>query len=116
MSKKRKKRSPCPVACSLDLLGDKWTLIVIRDLYLGRSRFTELATAPESPPTNILTERLNRLLESKMVRQIPANDGTKHRAYELTEKGRALRPVLEALRDWGLKWIPNTQTLLGKVI
>jgi DNA-binding HxlR family transcriptional regulator len=51
-----------------------------------------------------------------MVRQIPANDGTKHRAYELTEKGRALRPVLEALRDWGLKWIPNTQTLLGKVI
>jgi DNA-binding HxlR family transcriptional regulator len=114
MSKKVKKRSPCPIACSLDVIGDKWTLLVIRDLYFGRSRFKELSTSPEAPPTNILTERLTRLLDAGMIRQVAASDGTKHRAYELTQKGVELLPVLETMRDWGLKWIPNTKALVTR--
>jgi DNA-binding HxlR family transcriptional regulator len=107
------RRSPCPVACALDLLGDKWTLLVIRDLVLGRHRFKEFMASPEGIPTNILSNRLERLLEGGIICQIPAADGSKHLAYELTGKGRALRPVLRALRDWGLQWEPGTEVRLN---
>ena len=107
------RRSPCPVACALDLLGDRWTLLVIRDLILGRSRFKDFAASPEGIPTNILSDRLERLLTHGLVRQIPAEAGGKRLAYELTEKGLALRPLLKALRDWGLKWEPGTQVALA---
>jgi len=60
------RRSPCPVACSLDLIGDKWTLLVIRDLLFGRSRFKDFAASPEGIPTNILSERLGRRNPSRM--------------------------------------------------
>lgn len=106
------RRSPCPVACSLDILGDRWTLLVIRDLVLGRSRFKEFVASPEGIPTNILSDRLTRLLRHGIVEQIPAADGSKRLAYQLTEKGRALLPLLEALRDWGLAWEEGTQVLL----
>jgi DNA-binding HxlR family transcriptional regulator len=102
------RRSPCPVACSLDLLGDRWTLLVIRDLFLGRSRFKDFTASPEGIPTNILSERLGRLLLHGIAEQIPASDGTKRLAYRLTEKGRALGPVLVAMRDWGLAWERGT--------
>lgn len=104
------RRSPCPVACTLDTIGDRWTLLVIRDLFLGHSRFREFVASPEGIPTNILTNRLNRLLEQQIVEQIPAEDGTKRHAYCLTKKGRALGPLLIALRDWGLAWEPGTQS------
>lgn len=106
------RRSPCPVACTLDLLGDRWTLLLVRDLFLGRSRFKDFASSPEGIPTNILADRLERLLESGLVRQVPATPGGKHRAYQLTEKGRALGPALRALRDWGLQWVEGTASLL----
>jgi DNA-binding HxlR family transcriptional regulator len=79
---------------------------------LGRSRFKEMALSPESPPTNILSERLSRLLVHEIIEQIPSPDGTKHRAYQLTPKGKALRPLLESMRDWGLKWEPGTEARL----
>ena len=102
-------RSPCPVACALDLIGDRWTLLVVRDLVLGRSRFKEFLTSPERIPTNVLSDRLQRLQNQKLVQQIPSADGTKHMAYGLTEKGETLRPILKSMRDWGLKWIEGTE-------
>lgn len=106
------RRSPCPVACALDLLGDRWTLLVIRDLMLGRSRFKDFAGSPEGIPTNILSERLVRLLEAGIVRQVPATAGGRRMAYELTAKGDALRPIMKSLRDWGLAWEPGTKVLI----
>lgn len=106
------RRSPCPVACSLDILGDRWTLLVVRDLFLGRSRFRDFMASPEGIPTNILSDRLERLLRHEIVTQIPAHDGTRRRAYALTSKGQDLGPLLEALRDWGLKWDKETKALL----
>ena len=103
------RRSACPVACALDLLGDRWTLLVIRDLVLGKRRYKEFAAAPEGIPTNILAERLARLVQHGVVRQVPVEVGLRHQAYELTKKGRALRPVLKKLRDWGLAWEPDTR-------
>jgi DNA-binding HxlR family transcriptional regulator len=113
MAKKRvaPKRSPCPVAFSLDIFGDRWTLLVIRDLFFGRTRFKEFAASPEGIPTNILTERLERLLARGIIEQIPAEDGTKRLAYRLTAKGKALGPVLKAMRNWGLAWDKSTRVL-----
>jgi DNA-binding HxlR family transcriptional regulator len=106
-------RSPCPVACALDLFGDKWTLLIIRDLILGRSRFKDFVESPEGIPTNILSDRLERLRDGGLVEHIPAADGSKRLAYQLTDKGLALRPVLRSIRDWGLKWEPGTSAGLS---
>ena len=106
------RRSPCPVGCSLDIFGDRWTLLVVRDLFLGRARFKDFAASPEGIPTNILADRLERLLAHGIIEQIPAEDGTKRLAYRLTEKGKALAPTLEAIRDWGLAWDKSTRAML----
>jgi DNA-binding HxlR family transcriptional regulator len=108
------RRSLCPVACSLDIVGDRWTLLIIRDLVLGRARFRDFAASPEGIPTNILSERLERLLQHGIVEQMPADDGTKRFAYRLTKKGKAFLPVLKAMRDWGLAWEKGTQVLSQK--
>ena len=106
------RRSPCPVACALDLFGDRWTLLVIRDLMLGRSRFKDFAASPEGIPTNILSERLAPLVEGGGATRGPAADGSKRLAYRLTDKGESLRPVLAAIRDWGLAWEPGAEARL----
>ncbi len=105
------KRSPCPVAHALDVMGDRWTLLIVRDLFLGRSRFRDFCASPEGIPTNILSERLERLLEHGMVEQIPAQDGTKRLAYRLTKKGQSLGPILKTMRDWGLAWDKSTRAM-----
>jgi DNA-binding HxlR family transcriptional regulator len=84
---------------------------VIRDLVLGRTRFRDFASSPEGIPTNILSDRLERLLQDGIIEQIPAHDGTKRFAYRLTKKGEALRPVLKAVRDWGLAWDKSTRAM-----
>ena len=107
------RRSPCPVACSLDIFGDRWTLLIVRDLFCGRARFKDFAASPEGIPTNILAERLERLLRHEIIEQMPAEDGTKRLAYRLTGKGKALAPMLKAMRDWGLAWEKSTQAVMG---
>lgn len=107
------RRSPCPLACSLDVFGDRWTLLVVRDLLFGDRRFKDLAAAPERVPTNLLSDRLTRLLAHGMIEQVAPSDGSKHLAYRLTTKGEALRPLLESMRDWGLAWVPGTRALVG---
>ena len=103
------RRSVCPLACGLDVFGDRWTLLVVRDLLSGGKRFKDLATAPEHIPTNLLSDRLARLLAHGVIEQIPPPDGSKHLAYRLTAKGESLRPILAAMRDWGLAWMPGTR-------
>jgi len=103
-----KRRSPCPIACSLDLFGDKWTMLVIRDLALGKTSFKDFASGPENIPTNILSDRLSRLMNSDLIGQSPVEGDGRRFSYHLTPKGVALRPVLLALRDWGLEWIEGT--------
>ena len=107
------RRSPCPVSCSLDIFGDRWTLLVIRDLILGKNRFKDFLSSPEGIPTNILTDRLKRLLEHRVVTQIKGSEGSRHMAYQLTDKGKALLPVVKAMKDWGLTWEKGTRAALG---
>jgi DNA-binding HxlR family transcriptional regulator len=102
-------RSRCPVACSLDVLGDRWTLLVIRDLFAGKSRFGDFLTSPEHIPTNILSERLKRLERAGLIVSTPYSQHPPRFDYLLTSRGRELRPVLDAIATWGLVEFPGTR-------
>ena len=104
-------RPPCAVACTLDLVGDKWSLLVVRDLLRGKVTYGELQNSPEGIPTNILADRLKRLEEADLIAKSAYQERPVRYAYELTEKGMALNNVLLALVRWGKKHIPGTRTL-----
>lgn len=108
----RSRRSPCPIACSLDLLGDRWTLLVVRDLLLGRSHFKEFLASPEGIATNVLAERLARLVAAGLAERRPSAQHPGRDAYGLTPKGRALRPVIGAITKWGLEQLEGTEARL----
>jgi len=97
------RRSRCPVSCTLDILGDRWTLLVVRDLVRGKRRFAELVDSPERIPTNILTDRLKRLVTLGIVQSRRYSDHPPRLEYQLTAKGEDLRPVLRAMVEWGIK-------------
>lgn len=104
-----KKRSQCPVACTLDLIGDRWTLLVIRDLFLGKGHYKEFAAGPEKIATNILADRLARLVAAGLVEKYPSDDLPGREAYRLTAAGKSLEPVLLQIREWGLRHIEGLQ-------
>jgi DNA-binding HxlR family transcriptional regulator len=106
-------RSPCAVACTLDLVGDKWSLLVVRDLLRGNVTYGELQKSPEGIPTNILADRLKRLEEAGLIAKTVYQEHPVRYAYGLTEKGKALRGVLRAVVRWGKKHIPGTRILKG---
>jgi DNA-binding HxlR family transcriptional regulator len=104
-------RSPCAVACTLDLVGDKWSLLVIRDLLRGNVTYGELQNSPEGIPTNILADRLKRLEAAGIIAKSAYQQHPVRYVYGLTENGKALRNVLRALVRWGKKHIPGTLAL-----
>jgi DNA-binding HxlR family transcriptional regulator len=96
--KTRSYQQYCPMASGLDVIGDRWTLLVVRELILGPRRFTELAAGLPGIGTDILTARLRGLADAGVL----SRTGTgRQQRYELTERGRALRPVLTELGRWG---------------
>ena len=101
-------RSACALANSLDILGDKWSLLVVRDLLHGKRTYGELARSPERIPTNILADRLERLEGAGIVTSTPYQERPVRYAYTLTPKGRALGDVLLAFVRWGKQYIPGT--------
>jgi len=104
-------RSACAVANSLDLVGDKWSLLVVRDLLHGKRTYGELANSPERIPTNILADRLKRLEAAGIIASTPYQKRPTRYAYTLTPKGAALGDVLLAFVRWGKQHIPGTVTL-----
>jgi DNA-binding HxlR family transcriptional regulator len=115
MKKAKHARSPCPVACTLDILGDKWTLLVVRDLLCGRSHFNEFCRSPERIATNILADRLDKLVRHKLVEKITTVGPPARDAYRLTEKGKSLKTVLEVIAKWGLTNIEGTEARMEPV-
>src|ERR1700753_3189355 len=94
-------RSACAIANSLDIVGDKWSLLVVRDLLHGKRTYGELAASPERIPTNILAERLKRLESAGIIGSTPYQQHPIRYAYALTPKGRGLGEVLLAFVHWG---------------
>jgi DNA-binding HxlR family transcriptional regulator len=104
-------RSACAIANSLDLVGDKWSLLVVRDLLHGKHTYGELANSPERIPTNILADRLKRLEAADVIVGTPYQKHPIRYTYTLTPKGAALGEVLLAFVRWGKQYIPGTVTL-----
>lgn len=105
-------RSYCPINLSLEIFGDSWTLLVLRDLmFAGKRHFRELLQSDERISSNILAERLARLVEQGLLTK--ADDPThKQKAlYSLTEKGIALLPVIVQIGAWGSRWVPDAKKL-----
>ena len=106
------RRSCCPVSCTLDILGDRWTLLVVRDLFRGVDRFSGFASSPEGIASNILTDRLEMLAEHGLIEKyVP--EGRRHARYRLTAKGLTLGPVLRSVAEWGLTHLPGTEAKLA---
>ena len=96
----------CPISGLLSLVGEQWTLLIVRDLALGLMRFDDIQRSL-GISRNILTQRLNRLAEEGFVEKNPVRAGVNRWQYSPTEKCRELYPVLIAMAEWGEKWTPN---------
>jgi DNA-binding HxlR family transcriptional regulator len=92
--------SECPVARSVDAIGDWWSLLIVRDAFDGSRRFGDFQRSL-GVAKNILTARLRTLVDGGILESVPASDGSAYREYRLTPKGSALFPVIVALRQWG---------------
>ncbi len=95
------KRSQCPISCSLDVIGDKWSLLIIRDmLFMGKSTYNQFLDSPEGIATNILKDRLQKLTKLGLITFTGAE---KRKVYSLTKLGLDLKPVIEAIGEFGMK-------------
>lgn len=90
----------CGVTTAVELIGERWALLIVRDLLVGPRRYTDLKQGLPRIPTNILSTRLKELQEGGVVRRVPLRRGL---AYELTPYGRALEPIMLALGRWGFQ-------------
>lgn len=94
----------CPSARALDVIGDWWSLLIVRDAFDGLTRFSEFQRSL-GIAKNILAQRLRTLIERGILEAVPPADGAAHQQYRLTDKGRDLFPVMVALRQWGEQYL-----------
>lgn len=104
----KKLRSGCPIAACLDAVGDRWSLIIIRDLITGKRRFSQFLDSPERITPSVLTDRLNSLEKDGLILRLAYNQRPQRFEYYLTRKGAALLPVLQAMCVWGNEEITGT--------
>jgi len=102
---KGKKRSECPISCSLDIWGDKWSLLIIRDLMFAKQcTYGDFLKSPEGIATNILASRLLVLEENKLIEKLEHPDSKAKVLYKLTRKGIDLLPVMLEIHLWAEKY------------
>lgn len=109
-------RSACPIACTLDIIGDNWSLVILRDaLYKGYTTYGQFASSEEGISTNILAARLKKLVEGGIFvkEQDKKNKLVIH--YQLTRKGRELHDVVAAVGKWGIKHMEGTLDMRDKM-
>jgi DNA-binding HxlR family transcriptional regulator len=111
----------CPIAKSLDVIGDRWTLLIIRDLLRGTTKYQDLLESLEGISTNLLAERLSRLVEENIVSKTLYNEKPPRAEYHLTEQGKQLAAVVDSLFEWGVRWrgwglSPELQTMREYII
>jgi DNA-binding HxlR family transcriptional regulator len=105
MSGRRTYSQYCGLAAALDIVGERWTLLIIRELLIRPRRYRDLLADLPGIGTNLLAERLRFLVEEGLVCQRELGGGSKRRVYEMTESGEALRPVVLGLAHWGMEFV-----------
>ena len=107
-----KRRSNCPLSCALEIIGDKWTLLILRDMILRKKKnYKEFIASREGISTNILASRLKLLVDQGILEKTISADNKLIIDYSLTEKGKELGPVILSIAKWGEKHIPQTSML-----
>ena len=107
-------RSECVICNVLEIFGDKWTFLVIRDLFFfSKHEFKEFLASPESIATNVLTDRLKRLVLAEVIAELPHPQNRSRKLYYLTEKGKDLFPILAEMAKWGSKHLPDLPAMQG---
>jgi DNA-binding HxlR family transcriptional regulator len=105
-------QEPCSVAATLELVGDRWTWLVVRDAFLGLTRFSEFRTSLGVAP-NVLSDRLRRLVDEQILERVRYGEHPDRFEYVLTDKGSDLFVALNALRQWGDRYLrPEPMRLL----
>ena len=104
-------RQFCPVAMAAEVVGTRWTLVLLRELVAGSTRFNDLRRGVARMSPTLLAKRLRELEAAGIVQRAPVPAEPAHLAYELTEAGRDLTPVVEAIGMWGQKWIETEASL-----
>ena len=94
----------CPIAKAVEILGDRWTLLIVRDLLTGTNHFNELERGLPGISRGLLAERLRRLERMELVEKVALGNGRQRTAYHLTEAGQELQPVINSLLIWGARW------------
>ena len=97
----------CPVARTLNVVGDRWTILILRDLSWGWRKFSALQASLKGISANLLSDRLKKLEASGMIEQVAYNAHPPRFEYRLTAKGKAFVPVLVAMRTYGEEWEPE---------
>jgi DNA-binding HxlR family transcriptional regulator len=105
-------RSYCPINLSLEIFGDAWTLLVLRDMMFASKRhFRELLQSDENIASNILADRLARLVDHGVLTKSDDPTHKQKAIYSLTEKGIALLPIIVQIGAWGSRWVPDAKKL-----
>lgn len=108
----RDPRSYCPINLSLEIFGDAWTLLVLRDLmFAGKRHFRELQQSDEHISSNILADRLARLVANGLLTKSDDPTHKQKAIYSLTEKGISLLPIIVQIGAWGSRWVPDAKKL-----
>jgi len=108
------RRSDCPVACSLDVLGDKWSLLIIRDMgYYGKSTFKDFEKSEEGIATNILSNRLKKMMDHGIIHKEQSESNKLVYHYSLTKKGVDLAAPIIGLSRWAVKYIPEVNDIFN---
>lgn len=109
---KESPRSPCVISNSLEILGDRWTLLIIRDLsFFGKHEYKEFLASPEAIATNILADRLKKLVNAGLVNETYHPSTKTRKLYYLTQRGKDLLPILLEIIKWGEKHLPPTEIM-----
>lgn len=110
-------RSTCPITCTLDILGDKWTLVILRDAIFKKfTTYGEFQSSAEKISTNILAARLHKMVEDGIFTREKDTDNKLKIHYMLTEKGKELEKVLHVVGAWGYEHIPGTKLPGGQIL
>jgi DNA-binding HxlR family transcriptional regulator len=109
-------RSSCPIASTLDIIGDRWSLVVVRDMIFGATTFSDFAGGAEHIPRNILAERLKRLETAGIIRKELYQERPERFRYHLTARGAGLLPVVQALGRWGGAHFSHTYDPPGELL
>jgi DNA-binding HxlR family transcriptional regulator len=112
LDEQRTLRSDCAIAATLDIVGDRWSLLVVRDLlFRDDLRYGDLAASAEGMPTNTLADRLRKLTDAGIIEREQYSGRPPRYSYRLTDRGRALAPILDAMATWGTTHVPGTRRL-----